>query len=230
MVNDQVEIRRSARRRRSVALRVQRDGSVVVMAPERMTDPQISDYLQRKSRWISDKRAELELSQSRGNDFRDDGVVSYLGQRYPIRCAIATQVDCRLIDGTLRLGLPAKTLTIPDKIAHYARCWCRDQAERLLPSMVAALAVQLGAKITAVQIKNYRARWGSCTQKAVIQLNWKLIFCPPDVICYVIIHELRHLTEFNHSKAFWTAVERAMPDYKVHRKWLKENGSAFIAD
>lgn len=75
-----------------------------------------------------------------------------------------------------------------------------------------------------MRISSAKTRWGSCSRKRNINLNWRLIFAPPAVLDYVIIHELSHLTHMNHSKVFWAYVERMMPDYKTHRTWLKKNG------
>ncbi|MCX6733212.1 MAG: M48 family metallopeptidase [Candidatus Peregrinibacteria bacterium] len=75
-----------------------------------------------------------------------------------------------------------------------------------------------------MRISSAKTRWGSCSRKRNINLNWRLIFAPPEVLDYVITHELSHLTHMNHSKAFWAHVERMMPDYKTHRTWLKKNG------
>ncbi len=74
------------------------------------------------------------------------------------------------------------------------------------------------------RLSSAKTRWGSCSRKRNINLNWRLIFAPPGILDYVIMHELSHLTHMNHSKAFWAHVERMMPDYKTHRAWLKKNG------
>ncbi len=80
-----------------------------------------------------------------------------------------------------------------------------------------------------MRISSAKTRWGSCSRKRNINLNWRLIFAPPGILDYVIIHELSHLTHMNHSKVFWACVERMMPDYKTHRTWLKKNGRTLSA-
>ena len=81
-----------------------------------------------------------------------------------------------------------------------------------------------GKKISRITLKNTRSRWGSCSEKGNINLSTRILFAPQEVIDYVCIHELSHLIEPNHSPRFWNLVERIMPDYKKHKKWLKENG------
>lgn len=85
----------------------------------------------------------------------------------------------------------------------------------------------MGVEYTALSVRNQKTRWGSCSSKRSISLNYKLIFAPMSVMDYVIVHELCHLLEMNHSKAFWNQVERVLPDYKVAKKWLRENGHTF---
>lgn len=79
-----------------------------------------------------------------------------------------------------------------------------------------------------ITIKNLSSKWGSCSSKKNLNFNYKLIFCPYEVIEYVIIHEMCHLKEMNHSKRFWNLVESYLPEYKKHRKWIRDNGERFI--
>ena len=75
-------------------------------------------------------------------------------------------------------------------------------------------------------ISSARTRWGSCSAKGTLSFTWRLVMAPLDIIDYVVVHELCHLKEMNHSRAFWERVETILPDYKRRRKWLKENGGA----
>lgn len=88
---------------------------------------------------------------------------------------------------------------------------------------LAEIADKHGISFNRLRISSARTRWGSCSRKRNINLNWRLIFAPQQVLDYVITHELSHLTHMNHSKAFWQHVEGIMPDYRTHRAWLKKN-------
>ena len=81
-----------------------------------------------------------------------------------------------------------------------------------------------GGNYTSITVRDQKSRWGSCSSRGTLSFNYRLIFAPPKVLDYVVIHELCHLTHMNHSKEFWNMVEDILPDYKEHRKWLKENG------
>ncbi len=76
----------------------------------------------------------------------------------------------------------------------------------------------------SITIRDQKTRWGSCSSRGTLSFNYRLIFAPPAVLDYVVVHELCHLTHMNHSADFWNLVGSVMPDYKQHRKWLKEHG------
>jgi len=86
-------------------------------------------------------------------------------------------------------------------------------------------ASKLGVNFGRVAIRDQKSRWGSCSQKHNLNFNWKLIMAPPEALTYVVIHELCHLIEFNHSARFWNLVQSQMPEYEAWKKWLKAHGS-----
>ena len=85
-----------------------------------------------------------------------------------------------------------------------------------------------GIAYCKLKITSARTRFGSCTSKGVLSFSWRLLFYPEEVIDYVVVHELMHLKEFNHSKRFWAEVEKLIPEYNVRRKWLRDNGSLVV--
>lgn len=103
-----------------------------------------------------------------------------------------------------------------------------DQALRELPPRIAAYAGQMGVTYGRVTIRNQKTRWGSCSSKGNLNFNCLLMLTPREVQDYVIVHELSHRKEMNHSPKFWAVVEEVLPDYKKRRNWLRENGSAII--
>lgn len=82
-----------------------------------------------------------------------------------------------------------------------------------------------GGHYTSITIRDQKTRWGSCSSRGTLSFNYRLIFAPPGVLDYVVVHELCHLTHMDHSKNFWNMVESIMPEYKEYRQWLKEHGS-----
>ncbi|UPT74724.1 MAG: M48 family metallopeptidase [Elusimicrobiota bacterium] len=84
----------------------------------------------------------------------------------------------------------------------------------------------LGVTYGRISVKDQRTLWGSCTPEGNLNFNWRLTLAPPEVLDYLVIHELAHRAQMNHSRRFWEVVEKACPDHKVHRRWLRKNGRA----
>lgn len=103
-----------------------------------------------------------------------------------------------------------------------------DKALQHIPKRVSYFAKQIGVTYGKIIIRNQKTRWGSCSSKGNLNFNCLLMLTPLEVIDYVVVHELCHRKEMNHSKAFWAEVEKVLPDYKEQVKWLKENGGQII--
>ena len=104
-----------------------------------------------------------------------------------------------------------------------------DRAVKELPDRARVFAEKMGVHFNNVTIRNQRTRWGSCSSKGNLNFNVMLMLCPPDVVDYVIVHELCHRRHMDHSPAFWAEVEKVLPDYRNSRAWLKKNGPAILA-
>jgi len=104
----------------------------------------------------------------------------------------------------------------------------KEQARADLTERVRRLAPAVGVSWSGISIRSQRTRWGSCTAKGVLNFNCLLMLCPPEIRDYVVLHELCHRLQMNHSKAFWAEVSRVMPDWPARRRWLRQNGSAVL--
>lgn len=103
-----------------------------------------------------------------------------------------------------------------------------DNALRYIPERVAYFSKVVGVTYGRITIRNQKTRWGSCSSKGNLNFNCLLMLTPPEIIDYVVVHELCHRKEMNHSKAFWSEVENVLPNYKESIRWLKEEGSQII--
>lgn len=103
-----------------------------------------------------------------------------------------------------------------------------EEALKIIPARVEYFAKVIGVTYGKITIRNQKTRWGSCSSKGNLNFNCLLMLAPSEVLDYVVVHELCHRKQMNHSKAFWLEVEKVLPDYKEARKWLKEDGSQMI--
>ena len=97
-----------------------------------------------------------------------------------------------------------------------------------IPKRVEYFAPKIGVRYGRITIRNQKSRWGSCSSKGNLNFNCLLMLTPPEIIDYVVVHELCHRKEMNHSFQFWALVEKVLPDYRERRKWLDENGGVII--
>ena len=101
----------------------------------------------------------------------------------------------------------------------------REAAREAIGQKLWYYASRMGVTYGRVSIRDQKTRWGSCSAEGNLNFNWRLIMAPPGVMDYVVVHELAHRKEMNHSRNFWKVVEEAMPDYRKYKAWLKENGN-----
>ena len=111
------------------------------------------------------------------------------------------------------------------KLSALERQHLQNKACVVIPRRVAYYAEKLGVSYGKITLRQQKTRWGSCAANGNLNFNWRLVLAPREVLDYVVIHELAHRREMNHSAAFWRIVEAEMPDYRKYRDWLKKNGS-----
>lgn len=178
---DGVTVMRS--RRKTIALSLQADGSLVVRAPLGMSDAAIGRFVESKQAWIAKKRALLKQAhEHHGGEVLSAEAVAQL--------KTAASID--------------------------------------LHQRVAYWAPKVGVQAARVGIRTQRTRWGSCSSKGNLSLNALLMLAPESVRDYVVVHELCHLKEMNHSPRFWALVATVLPHYKGAEAWLKDNGRALL--
>ncbi len=103
-----------------------------------------------------------------------------------------------------------------------------QRAREVIPPRVAYFAGQMGVTYGRITIRNQKTRWGSCSQAGNLNFNCHLAEMPAEILDYVVVHELCHRKQMNHSRLFWAEVEKVLPDYQIRRKWLKDNGRRYL--
>ncbi|WP_295823512.1 M48 family metallopeptidase [uncultured Deinococcus sp.] len=213
-----VEVRRSARRR-TVALQV-RPGAVTLYAPSRVPLETLREIVDARREWIARHLEAYAIRSSVRRVVGDGEVLPFLGEELTIRVAPDTRTVRR--EGEL-LHVPPGS---PEMMEQAVERWTRRACLPIFRTLVGDAATRVGAsgRLGRVQVTAAQQRWGSCNVQGDIRVHWKLSRAPRPVLDYVTVHEAAHLLEFNHSRRYWDLVERVMPDYRVHREWLKEHG------
>lgn len=205
--------------RRTVALILERDGSLTVRAPKRAAMRDIQNFVHEKADWIERSREKLKaIVTVPKKEFADGETFLFLGKDYELRF-VPSQRQTLQFDG----GFTLKASARPRGEAVFTQ-WYRSQALTIFTERVTDYATLHGFSPKQVKVNSAKTRWGSCSTNGTINFSWRLVMAPLDVIDYVVIHELVHLRVKDHSQRFWQAVERLCPEYKAHRIWLRDHG------
>lgn len=220
-----VEIDRIIRsRRKTLALIVQPDGTLIVRAPYRASHASILDFIDRNSSWIERKRAQARAAiPYQPNKYIEGMRFDYLGIAYPLEMQTEQGTGLVLSNGKFMLAVDDQQ----QAKLEFER-WYRRQAKKIITERVNSYAGQHGFQYSKIGITSARTRWGSCSATGSLNFSWRLIQAPMDMVNYVVVHELVHTAIHNHSKRFWNRVEKILPDYREHRMWLQKNGHLLL--
>lgn len=210
-------------KRKTLALIVKPDGSVIVRAPMRTSEKAIREFVEQHVEWVRKKQAEALVSLPPApKQYVLGETFLYLGNTYSLE-VVKGQKKPLLLEGSFKLAA-----SVQSKAELVFERWYRAQARQILTERVNAYAGQYGFQYKKIGITSARTRWGSCSADGSLNFSWRLILTPLEAIDYVVVHELVHTVHHNHSKRFWNRVETIMPDYKERRKWLRKNGQPLM--
>ena len=214
---------RSRKRKRTLSLMVTGTGDIVIQAPYHMPTGEIDAFFARKREWLEEKLRQIQERPASplSGSLTGKNSLYFLGKSYPIV----------LRDDGLRADLFtfADGQFILNNRIHYhrqaiVRAWYEGKAAAYIPKRVDHFGQSFGFQAAGIRISRAQSRWGSCSAKNVLAFAWRLMMAPPPVIDYVVVHELAHIREKNHSRSFWSLVAAMMPDYATQRQWLKTHG------
>ena len=211
-------------KRKTIALVVQRDGKLIVRAPKRATKREINVLVKKYADWIEKKQAQFlaEAESFSPRKFVEGEEFFFLGKIYFLQITGAKKTALRLWGEHFQLAKFAE-----ENAEWHFEKWYKKEARKIFTKRVEFYAEKYDFEYAKLKLSSARTRWGSCSSNGNINLTWRLVMMPQEIIDYVIVHELCHLREQNHSRAFWAQVEAILLDYKKRRKWLKENGRGF---
>ena len=215
-----IEINKLVRsKRKTLSLIVETNGTLTVRAPLRMKETDIRRFIEEKKGWIKQKQAKALKDAVAPRQFVDGESFLYLGKEVTLRI-VPNGNSALMMDGIFKL-----TKSAQPRAESVFEDWYKKQARKVLSERVNFFSHKYGFKVGKIRISSARTRWGSYSSKGTLSFTWRLVMAPLEIIDYVVVHELCHSKELNHSKAFWAQVEAILPDYKWRRKWLKSNGA-----
>ncbi len=210
-------------KRRTLALEIEPDASLIVRAPQRISLDYIEQIVQKKRLWIQSKQ---QLTREKHAKIQSNGFVNgegflYLGHTYPLS----------IVNNNVPFLFDNKFLLSKDHLPKGRKLfidWYKKAAYQKIGDRLDWHSSISGLKYNKFGITSAQKRWGSCNYKNNLSFSWRLIMTPWRIIDYVVVHELVHTVEKNHSKRFWNKVKLLDPNYQDNRKWIKENEHRLI--
>ncbi len=228
------EIVRSKRKSLSIMIAV--GGKVTVKIPIRATKADVIRLLENKGDWIYDAYKKQVLRERKGIEVREGAILPYLDQTFrlhvvfnPTRQAanISIKDNVQHLQGFEEVLVIETPLTEPNFLIECLEAWYKKNARKIITMKVEQYAKSMGVTYGRISIRSQKSRWGSCSSAGNLNFNWHLIMMPSKILEYVVIHELAHRMEMNHSKRFWEIVSKFCPEYKQRIIWLKEQGISY---
>ena len=212
-------------RRRSIGFVVGPDG-LEVRAPKWVTLKEVEMGLQERGEWVLRKWSEIQERQKniRQIEWREGASLDYLGA--PIHLCLSPEVGRSDLNEQRQLLLALPHNAEPSQIRDAVQAWLMREAKSLFEIRLNFFAPQMNVQWRRLSLSNAGSRWGSARVDGAIRLNWRLIHLKPEAIDYVVVHELAHLHEMNHSPAFWKVVADVLPDHVERRKALQRENLA----
>ena len=207
-------------KRKTLNITVERDRQIIVHAPENLSIDKIESIIQSKKDWITNKLSHIQKYPvcPELKEFVSGETFLYLGRNYRL-----SLVD-KDIEGVEFNGQFLLSKDNQIRADELFRKWYQTKALEIIQPLAVGYAEHLGVRFNACKISDMRYRWGSCTPRKNLNFNWRIIKAPLFVIRYIVVHELIHLIESNHTPDFWNRLSIQAPDYQKAKDWLKENG------
>lgn len=207
-------------KRNTISITVDRGRAIVVRAPEGTDPDRIKSMVESKKRWIFNKLRHPQKYNDglRKKEFVSGESVLYLGRNYRLEVENGGDESIRFIGKFIITGVTS------ERANKLFKEWYTQKAKEKIIPRVNYHARDMGVRFNEIMVSGLKFRWGSCTSKNSLNFSWKLIKAPMYVVDYVIVHELAHLLEHNHTSSFWNIVQTQVPGYLKAKGWLKEHG------
>ena len=210
-------------KRKSIKVTISPQNDIIIKTPPFIEEKDIENFLDENKKWLNKslQRNKNLKKRDRPLTFKQSDTCYYLGKKYTLQIEESKKWKIRLDNNFLYIKTPTPNET--DSIREKLIDWYKKRAKEVISDRTFIHAEKMSLSYNQIRIKNTKTRWGSCSSKKNLNFNWKLIMTPMEVLDYIVIHELSHLTHMDHSKKFWHLVEQHCENYKDHVKWLKEH-------
>jgi len=213
-----------SKRARHPFIRVDAQMGLTLVKPCGMSLQNIPEIMQCKSSWILKKLDKYNAAACRaGRPIRDGGTADLLGSSYRIKTVVTGHQRSRVVReaGSINIFISEKGSDSPSGLL---KIWYKDMAREIIVRQVQKHAAKMAVQYNRISIRDQKTRWGSCSGRKNLSFNWRIIMAPLEVLDYLVLHELCHLIELNHSKKFWAHLADVCPDFMERKRWLSAEG------
>lgn len=223
-----INFRRSKRAKR-LKLQLNHSGEFAVVAPWMVPKKLVQVFINQNSDWIQKQSAQLVAREIDHPKFtyRSGDQFYYFGERIElvVKPCIKKRPSIKVREDKMMISLYSEVSKSEgiQMIKKTIEKFYRQKAEEVIHDRLQYFNEFYSFRYNRVTLRDQKTRWGSCSSKGNLNFNWRLIMAPIEVIDYVVVHELCHLKEMNHSRRYWALVEKTTPDHKRWRKWLRDN-------
>jgi predicted metal-dependent hydrolase len=225
--NREIEVVVTRKNRKTISIKISESCEIIICAPLNIDDEKVKEIIKDKEEWVAQSLKQIETKRKENVSFKEG--ILYLGIRYTLDIHKVKHKTLKIIfdNNTFNIYI-SESLLEKEMDVHLKELltkWYRVQARRIFQERVNYYSSKLKVSPKRMAIKDQKSRWGSCSSKGNINLNYRLIMAPIEIIDYVIVHELCHLVHLNHSKEFWALVKEISPNYLKYKEWFKNNGN-----
>lgn len=222
-----VQIERT-KRKKTISLQV-KDNKLIIKAPKVVSKGSLDELIQRKQNWIRERAImNFEEQNLRNREFIDNEKFFFRGKEYALSVIAGREGTVKIVEGLLVVTFIDQKPVNREAIKTLLEGWYLRESIKFLEMRTSELAKKMKVQPSGMTVKSYISKWGSCTVHNKISYNWRIIMAPDYIIDYLVIHELSHIIEPNHSKNFWKHVAKYCDGFQTKRKWLRENGHRLV--
>lgn len=215
-----------SKRAKYIRIKLSNTGELSVVLPSRTLINSAHEFIKRKSEWVEKNLDKITITSQ--DYFPEDIQLQLLDEMWRVEYLMLPIENIKLIEkSNFRLQIQGK-IEDSQLLKKKINKWCQNKAKAIFIFMLGKLAEEYGFHYNSLSIRSQKTRWGSCSNNKNISLNSKLLLMPEEIVQYVMIHELCHTIEMNHSFKFWALVQECDPSYRKHRKELKSLGGKIL--